>query len=206
VHVPQGMAEAEVLSVIEQVIPVAVSKISVPGLDREDLLQEARIMALEALERYDPQPGADGRPTRPLERFLFVHVRNRTLNLRRSRFVRADPPCVQCHHAQPCREDGQVCEAYARWKSIQDRKLKVRCPQAIDRVDDEHEKNTRYASDVVENAELKEMLAKIDQHLDIELRATYLQMRAGKGNIPKAKRQAVEAAVREILGNVDLAA
>ncbi len=50
------------------------------------------------------------------------------------------------------------------------------------------------------------MLTRIDTHLDVELRATYLQMRAGKA-VPKAKRQVVEAAVREILGACeDLAA
>ena len=40
----------------------------------------------------------------------------------------------------------------------------------------------------------------IDKHLDLDLRATYLQMRAGKA-VPKHQRRAVEQAVREILGD-----
>ncbi len=43
------------------------------------------------------------------------------------------------------------------------------------------------------------MLQLIDEYLPVELRAAYLQLRAGKA-VPKAQRRAVEAAIKEILG------
>lgn len=53
-----------------------------PNYDREDIEQEAFIMGLEALQRYDEN--------RPLENFLRVHIRNRLSNLRRDKYYRPD--------------------------------------------------------------------------------------------------------------------
>lgn len=60
--------------------------------------------------------------------------------------------------------------------------------------------DARDGADVQATAEVNEVLALIDEHLPLDLRATYLQMRAGVANIPKHKRAAVEKAVRDILG------
>lgn len=53
-----------------------------PNYDRDDIEQEAFIIGLEALSRYDE--------ARPLENFLRVHMRNRLSNLRRDKYYRPD--------------------------------------------------------------------------------------------------------------------
>ena len=44
----------------------------------EDMKQQAAVFAIEALEKYDHK--------RPLENFLWVHVRNRLFNFKRDNF------------------------------------------------------------------------------------------------------------------------
>lgn len=57
-------------------------KYTFPNYDEEDIAQEAFIIGLEAMERYDPD--------RPLENFLRVHIRNRLSNFRRDKYYRPD--------------------------------------------------------------------------------------------------------------------
>ena len=54
--------------------------------------------------------------------------------------------------------------------------------------------------DFEDDIQMRELLARIDERLPVAIRATYLQMRAGK-SVPKARRAEVEAAVRVILGS-----
>jgi hypothetical protein len=197
-HVPAGMTEADVLTAIEHVVRVLSGKIKVPGHDLEDLAQEQRMMALEALVRYDPQPDATGRPTRPLENFVYIHVKNRTLNLRRKLFRRADAPCARCHRGDWC-EDGQMCRKYRQWKERNDRKASLAAPLSLTLDFDKPDVDTPDGSRVEEEAEFREMLLKIDTHLSVDLRPTYLLMRAGRP-VPKSQRMAVEQAVRAALG------
>jgi hypothetical protein len=86
------------------------------------------------------------------------------------------------------------------WKKIQDRKSAVRSPTAFDDTGGEAEWTARDKCDVEGVAQTRELLQLIDAHLAVELRAGYSQMRGGKA-VPKAKRQAVEAAVRGILAD-----
>lgn len=125
-NIPKNMTEAEVLMAIEEAVRVVLpGKIHVPGYAQDDLAQEMRLYALQALEKYDPRPDQQGKPTRPLLNFLVVHCRYRTLNLRRKLFRRADSPCRRCHAGTPCGEDGRVCRKYAVWAARNDRKASL---------------------------------------------------------------------------------
>src|SRR5579884_2932262 len=197
-HLPHHMNEKDVLACIERVVSLLGHRFSFPGYDAEDIEQEGRIMALEALPRYDPRPDADGRPTRPLANFLMAHVRRRLLNLKRDHYRRSDAPCKACHAGTEHERDRR-CEVYAEWKARNDAKAKLARPLDISGVGDGHA-GTRVESDVAATAEMNEMLGRIDRHLDVELRAAYLQMRAGK-SVPRDRRVAVEHAVRHILGD-----
>jgi hypothetical protein len=52
--------------------------------------------------------------------------------------------------------------------------------------------------DLTENLSREEILSKVDVGLPIELRSSYLKMIAGE-SVPKVKRDAVAAKIREIL-------
>lgn len=191
--VPEGKTEAEVLAAIEKAVGILGPSFVFGFFDVEDVRQQGRLYALEVLERecYDP--------ARPLENFLYSHVRNRLINFRRDKLRRNDPPCRRCHAGDPCGPDGEPCARYAGWAGRNRSKSNLMRPLGLDRVADEGERRTRVGSVAEGEAEVAELLKRIDEGLPAELRASYLQMRAGVA-VPKARRLVVEAAVKEIIG------
>lgn len=81
--IPKGMTEQEVIDSIQIVVDRISPKYIFPGWDLLDIKQEAFIICMSALERY--QQG------HPLENFLSVNLSNRLKNLiRDNHYVRAD--------------------------------------------------------------------------------------------------------------------
>ena len=200
-NLPEGFTEQQVLDAIENAVRILAPSFTFGIYALDDIKQEARVMGLEALARYDPRPGPDGRPTRPLENFVYIHIRNRLCNLVRKKLRRSDAPCAVCHRAVGNRTehpDGRFCQKYLAWKKRNDGKANIMCPLDLEHVADERERSTRVESDVESDASVSEALRLVDEHLPVELRATYLQMRAGQ-SVPKARRLVVENAVRDIL-------
>ena len=195
--IPEGMTETEVVEAIQNV-SAALTKFKFGPYDDDDIKQQAALLALQVLEngRYDPRPGPDGKPTRPLANFLFAHIRNRLINFKRDKYKRSDPPCRSCHECLPGRtehEDRQYCSKYAAWLRRNVDKQNILCPMDIT----DHE-GSYAAQDVADDVATEEILRIIDRKLPVELRAAYLQMRDGQ-QLPKATRDRVEQAVREII-------
>ena len=65
------MSEQEVVDMITKVSERLSNKFTFAFYTTEDIRQEAFIIGMEALERYDE--------SKPLENFLFVHMANRIL-------------------------------------------------------------------------------------------------------------------------------
>jgi len=76
--IPSNMTEQETLDKIHFVISKISPKYTFSGYDIEDIKQEAFIICMDALDRYDEQ--------RPLENFLSVHLSNRLKNFIRDNF------------------------------------------------------------------------------------------------------------------------
>ena len=67
--------------------------------------QQAAIFALEGLEKYDNK--------RPLENFLWTHVRNRLFNYKRDNYQRPDKPCLSCvFYDAHCATSTNQCNEY----------------------------------------------------------------------------------------------
>lgn len=193
--VPAGYTEAEVLASIEKIVNSLAPSFTFGYFDVEDIKQEGRFEALKVLEeeKFDE--------TRKLDNFLYTHIRNRYINLRRNKFKRSDPPCIKCHEGRPCGEDNDFCQAYAEWFKRNSAKANIARPLDIDHISDENEKHTREESEVHEQVEVEELKRIIDERLPVEYRAIYLQMQSGVV-VPKVKRLQVEKLVREIVGGV----
>lgn len=58
------------------------SKYTFPNFEKEDIEQEAFLIGMEAMNRYDG--------VRPLENFLSVHIKNRLKNFKRDHYYRPD--------------------------------------------------------------------------------------------------------------------
>lgn len=81
--IPKGMSEHDILEQIYIVINRIAPKYTFKGYDVEDIKQEAFMICMDALNRYDSQ--------RPLENFLSVHLSNRLKNfVRDNYFVKDD--------------------------------------------------------------------------------------------------------------------
>ncbi len=82
-NIPDGMTEKEVIDQIEKVCNRISPKYTFYGYTLDDIKQEAFIICMEALNRYDN--------SRPLENFLSVNLSNRLKNfVRDNHFIHND--------------------------------------------------------------------------------------------------------------------
>jgi len=190
--IPPGKTEAEVLAAIEKAVDILAPGFVFGPYTLDDIKQEGRLEAIKLLEKdvYDT--------SRPLENLLYTHIKNRYINLVRDKLRRSDSPCPQCHSGFSCRPEGP-CEKYVIWRDRNRVKSNIMRPLDLDHVADEHEQRTRVESTVTSEAELAELLAKIDAQLPAGLRSDYLKMRDGV-TIPRTRKAQVEEAVKAIIG------
>lgn len=78
--IPSNMTKQEVTEIIQKVCERSAPKYTFYGYEAKDMIQEANIICIEALERYDER--------RPLENFLAANLSNRLKNfVRDNHFV-----------------------------------------------------------------------------------------------------------------------
>jgi RNA polymerase sigma factor (sigma-70 family) len=80
--IPKNMTEQEVVHQINTVVNRIASKYTFYGYEVDDIKQEAFIICMDALDRYDNK--------RPLENFLSVHLSNRLKNFIRDNYFTKD--------------------------------------------------------------------------------------------------------------------
>lgn len=188
-HLPTGHTETQVLRIIEDVVEKLAGAVRIPGLDKDDMAQEIRLLCLEALPRFDADKGLLGG-------FLYTHTRNRILNMLRDKVTRNDAPCPRCAMGDYC-QDGKPCAPFQSWRRRNTRKQNL---AAVMPLDDGPE---RVDGRDYQDADVKEVLCLIDKELDVELRADWLRLRSG-APVPNQRRLEVERAVRNILAGTDV--
>ena len=170
--IPKGMTQNEVLEIINKICDRYAYKFKFGYFEPEDIRQEAFIIALDALDRYE-----EGRP---LENFLAVHVKNRLNNFKRDKYYR-----------QNKNNDGKQ-------ERLNNSKKFLMEPLDISNIRDEAEKNMRLSDGFIDEIANQELLEIIDEHLDTSLRADYLRVRHG-AYVPKPRREQISSEVRKIL-------
>ena len=171
--VPKGMTESEVLSVINKICDRYAYKFQFGYYTPDDIRQEAFIIAIDALDRYE-----EGRP---LENFLAVHVKNRLNNFKRDKFYR------------------QTKKDNDKQKHINNSKKYLMEPLDISNIRDEHERNMRCSDEFIEDVLNNELFDLIDQNLSVEFRADYLRIRDGD-YVPKPRREQIMLEIKKIIG------
>ena len=162
--IPKGMTEQEVLEVINKIADRYAYKFRFGYFEADDIRQEAKIIAMDALDRYE-----EGRP---LENFLAVHVKNRLNNFKRDKYYRQT------------KIDSNTQEQHNNSKKY------LMEPLDISNIRDENEDNMRINDDFVDDFEQKEMFTIINESLDVSLRADYLRIRDGC-YVPKPRREKI---------------
>lgn len=143
--------------------------------DADDIEQEAVLIGILALPKYDKSRG-------PLENFMFTHVRNRLKTFKRDKYCRPDSP----------KDDDRV-------KQLKETKRNLANPIDINSIRNiDSESNVIFEPDYALEIDIENILLQINEHLPLELRADYLRMRAGV-HVAKPRRLLIEEKVNEIL-------
>lgn len=168
------VSEEEFLTVLDNISKRLCYKFKFAYHDINDMKQQAAIFALEGLEKYDH--------SRPLENFLWTHVRNRLFNYKRDNYQRPDKPCLTCPLYRPNNSDGSDCSefndkfnchAYRSWFQRNNNKKGIIQPSYIDNTDPANNQ------DFVDNISDQQLVDYIENNLPIKYRSTYLKIKYG---------------------------
>lgn len=140
--------------------------------------QQAAIFALEGLENYDNK--------RPLENFLWTHVRNRLFNFKRDNYFRPDNVCASCPFYDPknlqssnqCSKftNKDDCSIYTQWQNRNNIKKNLMKPTNID---NEHNSQLKNSTNIINYLSNSELLSIIEDNIEIRHRETYLKLKGG---------------------------
>jgi hypothetical protein len=192
---PNGVSQEEFLIVLDNISKRLGHKFRFGYHDFDDMKQQAAIFAMEGLEKYDN--------SRPLENFLWTHVRNRLFNFKRNNYQRPDKPCFTCplfDKAYKCSinqcskyTDKSECELYSSWASRNDAKKNIMQPSHIEH-DIHHCKNQNFTT-LIQNQEIIKFL---DQNIQSEHRECYLKLKHGH-KIPKQQLNKLQKHISELM-------
>jgi hypothetical protein len=165
------ISDTEFLEVLEKITKKLAHKFKFGYHNVDDMKQQAAIFALEGLKNYDH--------TRPLENFLWTHVRNRLFNFKRNNYQRPDKPCLTCPLYDPnykvsnnqCSKflEKNDCDLYGSWSKRNDAKKNIAKPSCVEDL------SSICHSGVLQDNQ--EMIKFLDQNIQTEYRDTYLKLK-----------------------------
>jgi len=195
--------EEEFLQVLDNISKRLAHKFRFAYHDVEDMKQQAAIFAIEGLEKYDHK--------RPLENFLWTHVRNRLFNYKRNNYQRPDNPCLSCEFYDKNRlkstnqcarfTDKEECPLHTAWNKRNSVKKNIVQPSYIP--DESLLDSKDNFSMLMQNKEIVDFL---DINIQSEYRESYLKLKHGlkinKQQLEKLKKH-ITFIIKEIKGNND---
>jgi DNA-directed RNA polymerase specialized sigma24 family protein len=177
---PHNISEQEFLTVLDNISKRLAYKFKFGYHSFDDMKQQAAIFALEGLEKYDNK--------RPLENFLWTHVRNRLFNYKRDNYQRPDKPCLNCiFYDEHCKKSTNQCSEYANkddceefnaWYQRNISKKNIMKPVGMDDVTESssiHHSSSNIL-DIVANEQIIKLL---DANIPAQYRETYLKLKHG---------------------------
>lgn len=164
------MDENEFINIIDIISKKLAYKFKFGYHNYDDMKQQISIFALEGLKNYDHK--------RPLENFLWTHVRNRLFNYKRDNYQRPDKPCLTCplykHMACTKYSNKNDCELYYNWSNRNSIKKNLMHLTTIDEIKD-YANIFNQEDNVVNN----ELIKIVEEHLVGDDRITYLKVKSG---------------------------
>lgn len=197
IKLPNNVSNEEFIRVLDNISKRLGHKFRFGYHDFEDMKQQAAIFALEGLEKYDN--------TKPLENFLWTHVRNRLFNYKRNNYQRPDKPCLSCpffDKIYKCSNNQcskytnkSDCELYAAWASRNEAKKNIMQPSYI-----EHDPLQKKHDDLSSDIQNKEIVDYLDAEVSLEYRENYLKLKHGD-KIPKQQLLKLQKYISELMEN-----
>ncbi len=184
VKTPKGMNEQEVIDTIVKVVDRYAKKFKFSYHEIDDIKQEGFMIGMEALGRYDP--------SRPLENFLAVHIKNRLKNFRRDNFFKPDETL-----SKNVNSDKDM-------KKLQRNNVRMFLlyPIDIDAVKQDGESNMSSPDEFINDIEIRELMRIIDINLGVSYRKDYLKIKDGI-YVSKVRREEIYDEINRILEEKD---
>ena len=196
----QQVDENEFLRVIDVISKKLAYKFKFGYHDFDDMKQQISIFALEGLKNYDHK--------RPLENFLWTHVRNRLFNYKRDNYQRPDKPCLSCPLYDPhlkktssgCEQysNKEDCSLYNSWLNRNTTKKNLMHLNTIDEIKDYGNTFTSEENLLDHSIETNELWNLIEDHLNGEYRTIYLKVKSG-AKVCKADMDKLAVKLKEII-------
>ena len=191
----KDISEEEFLKVLDNIGNRLANKFRFAYHEIEDMKQQAAIFAIEGLENYDNK--------RPLENFLWTHVRNRLFNYKRNNYQRPDKPCLKCplfdknfqNSVSGCSKfrDKNDCEPYKAWSNRNESKKNIMQPSFIE--DDSQLVKPSGLNNFIEN---KEIIQFLDNSIESDYRESYLKLKHGV-KLPKQQLIKLQNHIKELM-------
>jgi len=179
------MNETQLIKIINSLIERIVHKFVFGFYDLDDIKQEAFIIAIDGLERYE-----EGRP---LENFLAVHISNRLKTFKRDNYFRPEPKCIRAY----C-DKSHLCNQCLEKEQKVNIKKNIMDPIDIYSVDNENEKSMSMPDNLFYDLTRCEIQSLIEKNMPLDLKIDYEKMLDGK-NLPIIKKQKIEEIILDIL-------
>lgn len=186
----------EHLDTIEIIVNKLARKFKFGYHEIEDMKQQARLFAIEGIEKWDQN--------RPLENFLWTHVRNRLHNFKRDNYSRPDKPCLSCplydavNDACTKFNDNMECDLWAGWMNRNNAKRGLMSNSTPIEGADAYE----FHSNVGANLDFKNLFEQVDSKIPIDLREDWLRL-VYELRIPKNRKLRLLEIIQYILEEDD---
>lgn len=197
-HVPEGMTEEQVTASIIRAVSSLSDSFQFGYFDAEDMEQEGFIFALECLPKFDPKHESKC----SLESYVRNHVRRRFLNLRRNKFKRNAPPCLNCplfnrDIPSECEEfdDKTECSKWSGWYRRNQAKSSLMESCDVSKVSHTMSESSNSTESGLLSSELFDY---VSRRIPLSLRADYRRFVEG-AKLNKARQTAVIEAIKEII-------
>jgi len=168
--------------------------------DIEDMKQQISIFAIEGLKNYDHK--------RPLENFLWTHVRNRLFNYKRDNYQRPDKPCLTCPLYDPklkesfsgCKQfnNKNDCDLYSSWSTRNVSKKNLMHLTTIDEVKNYGNAFSDNEDPLFQSISNNEIIDLLEQHLVDDYRIIYLKLKEGS-KVSKADISKLTIKIQQII-------
>jgi len=195
---PKTVDENEFIKIVDIIAKKLAYKFKFGYHDYDDMKQQISIFALEGLKNYDHK--------RPLENFLWTHVRNRLFNYKRDNYQRPDKPCLSCPLYDPhCKKstsgctdynNKNDCKLYDAWLRRNSAKKNLMYFSGIDEIKDY---GNLFQSPEA-SADNNELLELFETHLNGEERSIYIKVKSGM-KVSKADMDKLTIVLKEIVKN-----
>jgi len=194
------LSEQQIIDIIDKIASRLGPKFRFGYHTNEDMKQQASLFAWDGMVAWDG--------VRPLENFLWVHVRNRLYNFKRNNYGRPEKPCEHCPlkaYDPNCKKSTSGCTKFENlmdcglYKGWTDRNASKRNLMSSYSVIFEQPQDID-ASDIVFKRDLFDLL---DRQMPVYLREDWIRL-TNNLKISKIRRQKILDKIGEILKENDI--